>query len=76
VLTHLDLTFNQVTDAGTLAGCPAVEQLSLGANPLTDLTPLLELPSLIGVDLSETDPAGLTGIDELRARGVYVGGLA
>jgi hypothetical protein len=76
VLTHLDLTFNQVTDAGTLAGCPAVEQLSLGANPLTDLTPLLELPSLIGVDLSETDPTGLTGIDELRARGVYVGGLA
>jgi len=53
-----------------------VEQLSLGGNPLVDLTPLRQLPSLLGVDLSETDPTGLTGVEELRAAGVYVGGLA
>jgi len=35
-----------------------------------------QLPSLLGVDLSETDPTGLTGIEELRAAGIYVGGLA
>ena len=43
---------------------------------MNDIRPLLAMPSLIGVDLEGTDPAAVVGIDELRARSVYVGGLA
>jgi hypothetical protein len=34
------------------------------------------MPALAGVDLSESDSTLLTGVEALRAHGVYVGGLA
>jgi hypothetical protein len=43
---------------------------------VTDLTPLLTLPSLTGVDLQDVPTTAIAGVAELRARGVYVGGLA
>lgn len=39
------------------------------------MRPLRGLPALTGVDL-EGVPATLPGVDGLRARGVYAGGLA
>jgi hypothetical protein len=34
------------------------------------------MPALQGVDLEGSDPSRLTGIQKLRADGIYVGGLA
>jgi internalin A len=75
-LTTLDVSGNRISDAATLAGCPAVNELSIGGNPLTDVGPLRDMPALGGVDLSESDPTLLRGIEALRAKGVFVGGLA
>jgi len=75
-LTTLDVSGNRIRDAATLAGCPAVDELSIGGNPLTDVGPLRDMPALEGVDLSESDSTRLTGIEALRAKGVFVGGLA
>jgi len=75
-LTTLDLSRNRVTDAATVAACVTVTEVSIGANPLTDLRPLLKMPALVGVDLSGSDGNRLAGIQALRDRGVYVGGLA
>ena len=41
-----------------------------------DLTPLVRVRSLVNLGLDETDPARLTGIEQLRAAGVHVNGLA
>ena len=41
-------------------------------NPVTDLTPLLRLRSLVNLGLDETDTTRVTGIDELRAAGISV----
>jgi hypothetical protein len=43
---------------------------------MPDLTPLADLPQLLGLDVSGSDSTGIAGIEELRARGIYVGGLA
>jgi internalin A len=59
-----------------LAGAPLLQELQLGANPVTDLTPLLDLGSLVNLGLDETDPTRLTGVDQLRAAGISVNGLA
>ncbi len=75
-LTTLDVSGNRISDAATVAGCPAVDELWIGGNPLTDLGPLQDMPALVGVDLSDSDSTLLTGVETLRARGVYVGGLA
>lgn len=75
-LTMVDITGNKVTDAASFAGFPALEELWVGGNPLTDLRPLAELPSLHGVDLEGSDGSTVAGVDDLRARGIYVGGLA
>ncbi|GAA3096779.1 hypothetical protein GCM10010464_70390 [Pseudonocardia yunnanensis] len=75
-LTTLDVSGNRIRDAATLAGCPAVKELSIGGNPLADVGPLRDMPALEGVDLSESDPTRVTGIEALRAKGVFVGGLA
>jgi hypothetical protein len=61
---------------GGLADAPLLQELQLGANPLTDLTPLLGVPTLVNLGLDETDPSGLSGIEQLRAAGVSVNGLA
>ena len=75
-LSRLDVALNQVTDITPLGRMRTVEELWLGGNPLRDLTPLLAIRSLTGVDLHETDARTLIGVDQLRRRGVYVGGLA
>jgi Leucine Rich repeats (2 copies) len=75
-LLVLDLFLNQVTEVGGLADAPLLQQLQLGANPLTDLRPLLRTTSLLNLGLDESDSTRLTGIDELRAAGVSVNGLA
>lgn len=75
-LSELDLARNDIADAAPFAGFLAVRELWIGGNPVTDIRPLLAMPSLIGVDLEGTDSASTVGIDELRARGVHVGGLA
>jgi Leucine-rich repeat (LRR) protein len=72
----LDVSGNRIRDAATLAGCSAVDELSIGGNPLTDVGPLRDMPALKGVDLSASDSTRLTGIEALRAKGVFVGGLA
>jgi hypothetical protein len=66
---------NQVADVEGLRGAANLAELWIGRNPLTDLSPLLELPALTGVDLEGVPPT-IPGLAELRARGVYVGGLA
>jgi Leucine-rich repeat (LRR) protein len=75
-LTTLDVSGNRISDAATVAGCPAVDELWIGGNPLTDVRPLRYMHALAGVDLSESDPTRLTGVEALRAKGVFVGGLA
>ena len=64
------------TAAATVAHCRAVDELWIGGNPLTDIRPLQDMPALTGVDLSESDPTAIIGVEALRARGVFVGGLA
>lgn len=74
-LSMLDVRDNQVADVAPLAAMPALDELWVGGNPVTDLRPLLDAPALLGVDVEGLD--GQTpGIEELRAQGVYVGGLA
>lgn len=45
-------------------------------NPPTDLTPLVGVRTLVNLGLDEADSTRLTGIEELRAAGVSVNGLA
>jgi internalin A len=71
----LDVAGNEVTDVAGLAGCRSLDELWLGRNPLTDVSPLVALPALTGVDLEGVAPS-TPGVAELRARGVYVGGFA
>jgi hypothetical protein len=74
-LSKLDVRDNHVADLTPLASMPALDELWVGGNPVVDLRPLLGAPALLGVDVEGLD--GQTpGIDELRAKGVYVGGLA
>jgi hypothetical protein len=47
------------------------QELQPGANPVTDLTPLLDLGTLVNLGHDE-----LTGVDQLRAAGISVNGLA
>jgi hypothetical protein len=47
-----------------------------GGSCLTDLTPLLRVRSLVNLGLNETEATRLTGIEQLRAAGVHVNGLA
>ncbi len=75
-LLILDLFGNQVGAIGGLADAPLLQQLQLGANPVTDLTPLLRTTSLVNLGLDETDSTRLTGVEQLRAAGVSVNGLA
>ena len=73
-MTMLDIADNRITDAATVAGCAAVDELWLGGNPLTDVTALRGMPALLGVDLTGLDRSALAGVEALRADGVYVGG--
>ncbi|MGY2130336.1 leucine-rich repeat domain-containing protein [Blastococcus sp. SYSU DS0617] len=75
-LLILDLFGNRIADVGGLAQAPLLQELQLGANPLTDLTPLLAVDTLVNLGLDETDGTLVTGIEELRAAGVSVNGLA
>ncbi|WP_163543308.1 leucine-rich repeat domain-containing protein [Occultella kanbiaonis] len=74
-LWTLDVSGNRITDLTAVPAFPTLTELWLGENPLTDVGPLTALPVLTGVDLTGAPP-GLPGIAELRAAGVYVGGLA
>ncbi|TDE92578.1 leucine-rich repeat domain-containing protein [Occultella glacieicola] len=74
-LWTLELSGNRITDLSSVPAFPVLSELWLGENPLTDVTALTTLPALTGVDLAGAPP-GLPGIAELRATGVYVGGLA
>ncbi|WP_154794161.1 leucine-rich repeat domain-containing protein [Occultella kanbiaonis] len=74
-LWTLDVSGNRITDLTAVPAFPTLTELWLGENPLTDVGPLTTLPVLTGVDLTGAPP-GLPGIAELRAAGVYVGGLA
>ena len=71
----LDVRDNRVADVTPLASMPALDELWVGGNPVTDLRPLLDAPALLGVDVEGLD-LQTPGIEELRAQGVYVGGLA
>lgn len=74
-LSKLDVRDNRVADVTPLAALPSLDELWVGGNPVVDLRPLLAAPALLGVDVEGLD--GQTpGIEELRAQGVYVGGLA
>ncbi|MDT0275355.1 leucine-rich repeat domain-containing protein [Blastococcus goldschmidtiae] len=75
-LLILDLFGNRIPDVGGLTRAPLLQELQLGANPLTDLTPLLAVDTLVNLGLDETDGTLLTGIEQLRAAGVSVNGLA
>lgn len=61
-------------NGGTFADFPALEELWIGGNLLTAITPLADRPSLTGVDLEGSDQ--VIGMDALRARNIYVGGFA
>ncbi|MFC4613980.1 leucine-rich repeat domain-containing protein [Cellulomonas algicola] len=74
-LTKIDVRDNDVVDVAPLARMPALDELWIGGNPVADLRPLVDAPALLGVDV-EGLPGTTPGIAELRARGVYVGGLA
>jgi hypothetical protein len=74
-LSKLDVRDNLVADLTPVATMPALDELWVGGNPVTDLRPLLGAPALLGVDVEGLD-ALTPGIEELRAQGVYVGGLA
>ncbi|AEE44198.1 leucine-rich repeat domain-containing protein [Cellulomonas fimi] len=74
-LTRLDARGNRVEDVTPLAGMAALDELWIGGNPVHDLRPLLDAPALLGVDVEGLD-SSTPGIDELRAKGVYIGGLA
>lgn len=74
-LTKIDVRDNAVVDVAPLARMPALDELWIGGNPVADLRPLVDAPALLGVDV-EGLPGTTPGIAELRARGVYVGGLA
>ncbi|ACZ21578.1 hypothetical protein Sked_16430 [Sanguibacter keddieii DSM 10542] len=76
VLAYLAVSDNRITDASTLSGCPALSELWLGGNQVTDVSPLLEVRTLLGVDLSGSGPTVDRGVEQLRESGVYVGGLA
>jgi len=69
----LDIARNRISDAATFAGFPALEELWVGRNLLTDVTSLVDLPSLTGVDLEGADPDKTIGLDQLMARSIYVG---
>jgi len=75
-LSMLNIARNRISDAATFAGFPALEELWVGGNLLTDITPLADLPSLTGVDLEGAELGKTVGLDDLRARNIYVGGLA
>ena len=53
----LDLFLNRVAEVGGLADAPLLQELQLGANPVTDLTPLLRVGTLVNLGLDETDAA-------------------
>ncbi|MBZ2195048.1 leucine-rich repeat domain-containing protein [Occultella gossypii] len=74
-LWTLDVSGNQIADLTSIPVFPTLTELWLGENPLTDVGPLTTLPVLTGVDVTGAGPS-LPGIAELRAAGVYVGGLA
>ena len=75
-LSMLNIARNRISDAATFHGFPALEELWVGGNLLTDVTPLADLPSLTGVDLEGAEPGKTVGLDDLRARNIFVGGLA
>lgn len=75
-LRMLDLHGNRLTSTDSLTGLPVLDELWLGANPLTDVRSLVGLPALVGVDLREVDTTRVTGVEEVREHGVYVGGGA
>ena len=75
-LAMLNIAQNRVADARTFAGFATLEELWVGGNRLTDVTPLAALPALTGVDFEGTMSGTLAGLDVLRARNVYVGGFA
>jgi internalin A len=74
-LWTLDVSGNQIADLSSIPVFPNLNELWLGENPFTEVGPLTTLPMLTGVDLTGARP-GMPGISELRAAGVYVGGLA
>lgn len=75
-LSILNIARNRISDATTFAGFAALEELWVGGNPLTDVTPLADLASLTGVDFEGTDLGAKAGLETLKARNIYVGGLA
>lgn len=75
-LLVLDVFGNRIADVRGLAGAPPLQELQLGANPVTDLTPLLAVGTLVNLGLDETDPTRPAGVDQLRAAGISVNGLA
>lgn len=75
-LRMLNIADNRITDAAAVAGCATVDELWIGGNPLTDVSALRTMSALQGVDLEGIDPTRVTGVEVLRQRGVYVGGLA
>ena len=75
-LLIVDVFGNQISGVDGLADAPLLQQLQLGMNPLTDLTPLLRVRTLVNLGRDETDPTRLTGVAELRGAGVHVNGLA
>jgi internalin A len=75
-LTMLNISDNRLASTAGVDACPAVDELWIGGNRFTDVAGLAAMPALRGVDLSNTDPTRVTGVEVLRKRGIYVGGLA
>jgi hypothetical protein len=67
-LLVLDVFGNRLADVNGVAGAPLLQELQLGANPVTDLTPLLNLGSLVNLGLDQTHSTRLTGVDQLPRR--------
>jgi hypothetical protein len=66
----------RIADLTGLVRLPNLAQLDPTAHRGHRPHPLAALPQLLGVDLSGSDSTGIAGIEELRTRGIYVGGLA
>lgn len=64
-LTTLDLTANQVTNLGPLAGLGQIQDLSLTANSISDITPLGGLTTLTTLDLASNQIVTLTPLSAL-----------
>lgn len=75
-LKHLDLSYGAVSDPRLFAGMRSLEYLGLRHNPIgaRDLSAIASLPSLRGLDISETDASdsSLASLSGSRLEELYI----